>query len=341
MADPLADEIDLMYGPPMAVLADCIRSFLRAAPGHHLIASDFANIEGRVLAWLAGEAWKVEAFRAFDAGTGPDLYKLAYAKTFDIAVDDVTKPQRQIGKVEELAFGYQGGIGAFLQFARAYGIPMLPDDDVIEFVKGWRAGHPEITKFWRNLETAAVQAVAEDGNVFQAGAEGRQIRYKKSGSFLWCRLPSGGVLCYPYPTLKDAAFMRDKDTKRVHPIGVSQIDFYERQGHETWTKPQLSFMGQDARTKAWSRQLTYGGSLAENVTQAVSRDILAAAIMRLERHGFPVVLHVHDEVVVEVPEDAPADTAAQVDALMVAPEPWMTGLPIVAKGWRGVRYRKD
>lgn len=384
--------ISAEYGSALDGASWTLRSLIRAAPGNVLMCADYSNIEGRVLAWLAGERWKVEAFESLDAGTGHDLYKLAYSKSFGVPVDDVTKPQRQIGKVQELALGYQGGHGAFLSMAGNYGIDLdaiaaavreavdggtwadaisrywegahdkadqiiadarfklfsatheeLDDDEfeALEFgveelvarlaarkgfdlsperwaairiiVDGWREAHPNVKQFWRDLESAAVDAVMNPGETFTAGP----IKYRKTGDFLYCRLPNGRALSYPY-----ARIIREGD-----PWAPDK------------PRPKVIFEGIDGKTKRWVRQKLYGGLCAENVTQAASRDILADAIKRLERAGLPVTMHVHDEIVCEVPREA-AGRYDEFLRLIAEKEPWANGLPVAVAGWNGERYRK-
>jgi DNA polymerase len=129
--------IDMLYGPPLDIISSCLRGFICAAPGHHLIAGDFANIEGRGIAWLAGEQWKLDAFRAQDAGTGPGIYELAYGRAFHVDPSTVKGEQRQVGKVMELALGYQGGVGAFQTMAKAYNVSVL-DAQADDFKVRWR-----------------------------------------------------------------------------------------------------------------------------------------------------------------------------------------------------------
>jgi DNA polymerase len=307
------DYVDMLYGPPLQVVSDCIRGLLVAAPGHELVVADYANIEGRVLAWLAGEEWKLDAFRAFDNGTGPDLYLLAASRIFRCTLDEA-REHRQVGKVAELACGYQGGVGAFQTMAKNYGLEI--SDERAEQVKtAWRDAHVAIKDFWRHLESAALAAV-RSGAVHRAGP----IAFRKAGSFLWCQLPSKRVLCYPYPELK---------RKEMPWSTPEKPDF----------RDCLTYMAVNGVTRKWERCETYGGSLAENVTQAVARDLLADAIARLEAAGWKVTLHVHDEIAVEAPWRAlPVDT---LTTIMCDAPAWAAGLPVAAAGYSALRYRKD
>ncbi|HWU70795.1 MAG TPA: hypothetical protein VN017_05525, partial [Pseudoxanthomonas sp.] len=303
------DYLRILHGDPMPLVSDCLRGMLVAAPGHGFVCCDYSNIEGRVLAWLACEEWKLQAFRDFDAGTGADLYLLAYAKGFRCGIDDA-KPFRQVGKVMELALGYGGGVGAFQTMARGYGVKVT-DARADELKHAWRSAHEYVVKFWGDLERAAIRAVRE-GGIHRAGP----IAFRVSGSFLWCQLPSKRVLCYPYPQLQD------KETP--------------------WGKvvQQLTYMSVNGVTRKWERCGTYGGSLAENVTQAVARDILVAGMRACEAAGYPVVMHVHDEVVAEVPLSA-AKSVDEMATVMSNGPHWAAGLPVSATGWSGRRYRKD
>lgn len=296
--------LDVMYGDPMTIVSDCLRSLIVAAPGKELVCCDYSNIEGRVLPWLAGEEWKLDAFREYDAGTGPDLYLVAVARGRNITIE-ASKPFRQEGKVEELAFQFGGGVGAMTTWCTKFGM-VMSEEEKESRKKRWRKAHPKVVKFWYALEEAAIHALKHPGV-----AKARGISFVKRGSFLFCRLPSGRVLVYPYPQL----------------------------GENKWGGECITYMYEGANTRQWVRGQTYGGSLAENVTQAVARDILVHGMWAVEAEGYPVVMHVHDEIVAEVPTDAKC--VDEMSTLMSNSPHWAIGLPIAATGFSGTRYRKD
>lgn len=228
--------------------------------------------------------------------------------------------------------GYQGGIGAFQSMARNYNVK-VKDEEADEIKVAWREAHPEIVRYWSSVEAAAILAMKIGGAV-SAGPAGRQVVYKKAGSFLWCKLPSGRVLCYPYPELRTVTTSWGEDKEALtYMTVVSNI--------------KAKILEDPHASGTWKRVATYGGSLVENVTQAVARDLLAEAMVRLETAGYPIHMHVHDEVVTEVTESV-ADFATKtedrdlvrVESLMSEVPNWATGLPLAAEGWRGKRYRK-
>ena len=303
------DLIDMLYGPVMDALADSVRGMITAGPGRELVAMDFSAIEARALAWLAGQESVLEIFR-----THAKIYEHAAAGIYGVPLDKVTKDQRQIGKVAVLALGYGGGVGAFQSMARVYGVK-VGDDQADEIKRAWRESHPAIVQYWYDLESAAINAV-EFGKVTTAGPKGREVVFRKAGSFLWCKLPSGRVLCYPYPVVRE----------KEMPWGG--------------TKPALHYMAVNGVTGKWEETSTYGGSLAENVTQAVAACLLRHAMIELDWQDFDIVMHVHDEVVVEIPATAGPETEKQIEHIMATVPAWATGLPLAAEGWRGFRYRK-
>lgn len=299
--------VDLIYGPPLQVLSSALRATLVAAPGHELIAADYANIEGRVLAWIAGEQWRIQAFRDFDAGTGPDLYKLSYARAFGVPIDMVDKTMRQLGKVMELALGYQGGVGAFQTMAADYGVE-IEDARADELKVAWRDASPAIVAWWGALERAALAAI-KGGR-----GEARGVEFRREGPWLSCRLPSGRKLWYRQPEVRTEITPWGKEREVIYAWGV------------------------DSYTKQWRRYSLYGGLLAENVVQAIARDVMAGGMMRVEHAGYPVILTVHDEVVSEIPKGH--GSLDEFTHLLTKLARWAHGLPIAAEGWRGRRYRK-
>ena len=299
------------WGDPMAVASTCLRGVLTPGEGKEFTCADYSNIEGRGVAWLAGEEWKVESFRAYDKGEGEDNYKLAYSRAFNIPVESVTSDNRQIGKVMELACGYQGGVGAFQSMAAVYGVK-VPDDQADELVKLWRRAHPMVVALWYSLEEAALMAVAHPGKAYSY----RSIAYKLSqdGRFLLCRLPSGRLLHYPFPALEEAE-MPWGETKRV-----------------------VTYMATDSQTGKFVKSKGYGGLFTENCVQALSRDVMVEGMFRVEEHGYPVVLTVHDEVLSEHPVGH--GSVEEFGHLLSVVPSWADGLPVAAAGWRGTRYRK-
>lgn len=337
-----ADCDDLITDNVMELTSSAIRGCIIAPPGKKLVVADLSNIEGRMLAWLAGEKWKLKAFADFDKGIGADLYKLAYARAFNIKPEDVDKHARQIGKVMELGLGYEGGVGAFLQFAAVYGLDIeamtdaawaeIPHDikdeaaGLLEWTKKkrrstfglsdrawmmcesfkrlWRYAHPEVTAFWKELGDTVRDATQRKGVTFYC----RKLVIRRDGNWLRIRLPSGRYLCYPSP----------------------QVD----------EKNQFSYMGMNQYTRKWSRIKSYGGKLVENVTQAASRDVMTHNMPCIEEAGYEIVMTVHDEVPTEAP-DATEFSAEHLAGLMSVNPPWAEGLPLAAAGFEAYRYRKD
>ena len=345
-------DIAAFFGPPISVVADCLRGMLCAPKGKVLRSRDLTGIEARMLPWLAGAEEAIASFFEFDKGTGYDNYKVAAAQIYGIPVSQVTKEQRQVGKVAVLALGFGGGAAAFAKLAKVYRLDLAAIYDTVfglatpfnrekalegwkdrgnksgirkkawlaaEMIKlAWRDANPEIVQFWYDLNEAAINAVENPGKTFTAG---EFITFRKSGSFLRCKLPSGRSIFYPYARV---------EWKKT-PWGKQS--------------PTLIFKANDSFTRKWQDQHFYGGKSAENVTQAAARDVMAAAIIRTENADYANVLSVHDEGVAETDEDFGSEQ--EFHELFVAPEPWMLpkgnrlGLPIAASGWEDVIYKKE
>ncbi|GAC1585144.1 MAG: hypothetical protein NVS3B5_19600 [Sphingomicrobium sp.] len=306
------DTIRVFVGAPMAALSQGLRAMIIAAPGKRLIGGDYANIEGRVNAWLAGEHWKISAFSDFDRGVGDDLYSLAYAKAFSVPLARVTPDQRQIGKVMELSMGFQGGWRAFEKMGANYGIS-VGEARGEELKKAWRDAHPAITASWWELQDAALEAVGMPGLSIPA-LDGK-VHYKVAHGMLWCQLPSLRTLVYAAPRIIWSEATDDRPSR-----------------------PQVAYNGVNSLTKKWEQHTLYGGLQCENIVQAVARDILADGMIRLEEAGYPLVLTVHDENIAEVTEGR--GSVDQFAAIMEHLPNWAVGLPVAVKAWEDERYVK-
>jgi len=278
------------------VLKGMLRPALIPAPGKHLVVADWAAIEARANPWLSGRGDdKLTIF-----AKGEDVYKVNAAATFGVAVADVTKDQRQIGKVQELACGFAGGVGAFAAMGRAYGV-QLTEFESKRMVDAWRRANPWSVPYWQNLEEAYTRAMRNKGHEFSVG----RVTYLFDGQHLWYALPSGRVLCYPFAKL-------DAD-------GVSYAK-------AAW-KPA-------ADAKEWPRARLWKGLACENITQATANDLLRHTLRQLD----DVVLHVHDEVVIET--DRPEEMAVRLKDVMCTPPEWAKGLPLDAEVAIMERYGK-
>lgn len=300
------DTLVLISADINAELAYCCRGLIIAAKGRKLVTSDLKNIEGRVLAWLSNETWKLDYFRDYDEGKAADLYKVTYSRCFDVPLEEVTKDQRQSGKVAELACGYQGAVGAFSSMAMSLGIEDFPEDQIVRVVKAYRAANENIRTFWKDLEDACREAILNPGLEVHC----RRVSFIKQGAWLRIKLPGGGSLSYARPKVGD-------DGKTI------------------------TYWGLNSYTRRWEEIATYGGKLAENITQRVARDIIAYALPSIEAAGFLLVLTVHDEIICEAP-DEPRYSVDLLSRLMCAARDWpgFDELPLAADGFEAYRYRK-
>jgi DNA polymerase len=327
----------LNFEDPLDVLSKALRSMVIAAPGHVLIGGDYANIEGRVNAWLAGEHWKTAGFYAFDAGEGPDLYKVTYARAYGIPVETVTKEQRNgEGKTMDLAFGFGGGVRAYHKAAAERG--MSASDAHAEGVKQpWREAHPAIKQSWYTLQDAALAAVRHPG--MKVPCLDGKITYLVARNILWCRLPSGRPLAYCAPFVESGMCKACEGKGAIVHQGEKIV---MEDCTECWAtgqiKARVAFYGMNSTTKQWWKNSLWGGLQCENVVQGIARDILAEGMFRLEAAGYPLVLTVHDENICEVPEGfgSPEELA---ELMSIVPD-WAEGLPVAVSAWRDTRYVK-
>jgi DNA polymerase len=289
-------------GPPLTVVGDVSRSIVCATLGDLLLSGDFSAAESRGLAWLAGEDWKLEVYRQFDRTGDPSVepYCVTAGRVLQRTVTPDDEAGRQTGKTCDLAFGYGGGLGAWRRFDSS---DTHADADVERFKREWREQHAATVRFWRALEGIARRAIRSGQRI----TLGRLAAEYENGT-LYLVLPSGRRLAYPGAR-----------------VGPGKFD-----------APQIYFM--DNARGAWTETCGWYGSFTENVVQAVCRDLLAAAMVRLEAAGYPVVLHVHDEIVVEVPERS-VDADAFLRLVLELPE-WAEGFPFAAKIRTGGRYAK-
>lgn len=309
-----AGTIEYLYGSVQRTLSALIRTALVAKPGYTFVDADFSAIEARVIAWLAGEQWVLDVFR-----THGKIYEATASQMFGVPLDRIRKgnPEyeyRAKGKVATLALGYQGGTNALVAMgALRSGIS---EEELPEIVDRWRSANSAIKAFWYKLDAAAQAAVSEGRTALVPLSDGQSLVFAREidpGNgldFLTIQLPSGRKLYYANPHM----------------------------GTNRFGSPSLCYWGQNGAGKKWQATETYGGKLAENVTQAVARDCLFYAMENLTAAGYRIAFDVHDEVVIEAPEEAALDDVVRI---MRQPPPWAPGLPLNADGWVNPFYHKD
>jgi DNA polymerase len=292
------------FGPPITVIGDAARGLICAPPGRALVCADFSTIEARVLCWFAGEQWKLDAFRNFDRTADPalDPYLSAAARILKRRINPEDEINRHLGKTCELAFGFGGGLGAWRNFDDS---DTHSDADVERFKQEWRRAHPTTTRFWRRLESGIKRTIRTG----QRGALGGLVFELEDGTF-FITLPSGRRLAYPGAHLVPGKFPDTTD-----------VAFFDN-ARSGW-----------AETRAWF------GIFVENVISATARDLLSAALIRIDAAGFPIILHIHDEICAEVLEDF--NDAEAFRRLMIELPDWAAGLPVAAKVRVGKRYSKS
>lgn len=333
---------DVVFDNVIGLTANAVRGCIVAPEGRKLVIADLSNIEGRGLAFLAGERWKLKAFADFDNGTGEDLYKVAYGRSFNIDPKEATGQKRQIGKVMELGLGYEGGVAAFLTFAAVYQMDLedlakavwaTASREALENAQGmwswaqkkkrtlglsmevyvacevlkraWRDAHAATSALWAAAGEAVRLAINNPGQTFPIG---QHLKARRDGAWLRIRLPSGRYLCYINPAVDDDG--------------------------------QITYFGVNQYTRQWGRIKTYGGKLVENATQAFARDVLAYNMPAIERAGYEIVLSVHDELLTETP-DREEFNADELGQMMATAPDWAKGIPLAAAGFETTRYRKD
>ena len=295
------EDLELLFGGVPFIFSQLIRTAFIPSEGCRFVVSDFSAIEARVIAWLADEEWRLEVFR-----THGKIYEASASQMFHVPIENIKKGSRlrQQGKVAELALGYGGGFGAIKAMDKAGSIP---DDEIPLLVQNWRRANPRICKFWRTAENAAKTAIRERRSVrVQHG-----LVFSYINRILFITLPSGRKLAY-----YDA-----------------RIEDYEG-------KESITYAGVEQNTKRWGRLETWGGKLVENIVQAVARDCLAETMKKVSAAGYRIVMHVHDEIVVDVPEED-KDALKMITGIMKISPEWAKDMPLRGDGYETAFYKKD
>lgn len=294
------EDVELLYDSTPKVLSELIRTAFIPKPGCRFLVADFSAIEARVLAWLSGEQWRLDVFSSHGK-----IYEASASAMFHVPIEGIKKgsPLRQKGKIAELALGYGGSVGALISMgALNMG---LEEEELAPLVSSWRSANPHITQFWWDVDATAIKAVTEKKQT----RVGKIIFEYKSG-ILFVTLPSGRKLSYVKPRMA--------------------LNKFDRNG--------LTYEG-IAENGKWGRIETYGPKLVENIVQGTARDLLAEAMLRLKKQGFDIVMHIHDEAVLEVPEGV--SSVEEVCAIMAEQPEWAKGLPLRADGYECAFYKKD
>jgi len=299
------DKINKEFDNSFAVASSAIRGCLTARPGYKLVVADYAAIEARVLLWLAGDKKALNLFRQ-----NKDIYIDMASDIYGVSTDQVTKEQRQLGKVAILGLGYGMGIAKFKKTCDAWGIK-ITEELATQTVRSYRRKYHRVIELWGFAENAAKQALLEKGKIINCG----RVQFGAKDNFLFCKLPSARTLAYPFPKIEDV--------------------------ETSWGaySAQLTFEGLDTFTRKWGRTSSYGGKLVENITQAVARDIMVEAMLQIDATDkYKILFTVHDEIVAETNCDSAS--VKEFEQLMCSLPNWASECPIKAEGWIGYRYKK-
>lgn len=294
------EDVEMLYDSTPKVLSELIRTAFVPEPGCRFVVADFSAIEARVLAWLAGERWRLEVFSSHGK-----IYEASASAMFHVPIEEVTKGStlRQKGKIAELGLGYGGAAGALVSMGA---LDMgLSEDDLPSLVAAWRRANPHITQFWWDVDKAAVEAVTK-----RAKTRAGRIGFEYRSGILFVMLPSGRKLAYVKPRMAVNKFGRE---------GLTYEGILEN--------------------KKWGRIETYGPKLVENIVQGTARDLLAEAMLRVEKRGYPIVMHCHDEIIAEVPEGM--GSVEEMCEVMAVRPVWAEGLPLRADGYECPFYQKQ
>ena len=297
------EALQIFYENPSEILSQLIRTAFIAEPGKRFIVADFSAIEARIIAWLADEKWRMKIF-----SEGGDIYCASATAMFKVPVEKhgVNKELRAKGKIAELACGYGGGVNAL----KAFGADKmgLTNAEMESIIKKWRESSPNICKMWQTVEKCAKGAIRERGVEFFCNPN---ISFVSDENFLFIKLPNGRKISYYRPKI---TYEAESNRENIVYYGTQQIG-------------------------GWGINYTWGGKLVENIVQATARDCLAEAMLRLDRAGYKIVMHVHDEIICEMPEGH--GSLEEVIRIMSEPIKWAYGLILTADGYETKYYRKD
>lgn len=323
------DGLEMLYGEPAPVFSELIRTAFIPENGNRFVVTDFSAIEARVIAWLAGEDWRLDVFR-----NGGDIYCASASQMFKVPVEKhgVNGHLRQQGKVAELALGYGGAEGAIKAMDKAGAIP---ESEIAGIVSRWRAASPGIVKLWRDYEDAALKAIREHKKVKRGVRIGTyrdysDREYAAQGPVRPYSVREGVYVEFAY---------RDSCLFVKLPSGRRIAYWNAREGKNRFGRPAVLYDGV-GQTTQWGELETFGGRLVENVVQATARDCLAVKMVEASRLGYKIVAHVHDEMILDVPK-TDTDAAARIDQLMAEPIPWAPGLPLKGSTYECAYYMKD
>lgn len=296
------EELEFLFDSVPDTLSQLIRTAFIPSDGNRFIVADFSAIEARVIAWYAGEKWRLDVFK-----THGKIYEASASQMFHIPIEEIKKGSdlRQKGKIAELALGYGGSVGAIKSMDKTESIP---EEELPGLVKSWRNANPNITKFWWDVDKAAKKAINEKTTVcMQYG-----LKFIYEPGVLFIELPSGRRLSYIRPKIEE---------------------------HQTFEGYKITYEGMEQTSKQWTRQDTYGPKLVENIVQATARDCLAEALFNVNKAGYKTVMHVHDEIVMDVP--IVFGSVEEVNKIFGQEISWAPGLPLKADGYECNYYMKD
>lgn len=300
--------LEMLFGEPAPVFSQLVRTAFIPSPGNRFVVSDFSAIEARVIAWIAGEEWRLDVFR-----NDGDIYCESASRIYHVPVvkHGINGELRQRGKVAELALGYGGSVGAMKQMDTTGSVP---EEEMSGIVQQWRRESPAIVRMWKECQNAAVSVIS--------GRQPRRVSRTLQGTeFYMERVAGTPVLIIRLPSGRP-------------------ISFWDPKVMESEMGPRVTYMNQNQTTRKWERCETYGGKITENIVQSVARDCLAEKMTQLSAQGYNIVFHVHDEMILDVPKE---DTRAAeiVDKIMAEPIDWAEGLPLKGGTYECDFYRKD